>query len=132
MPAVENLKTVFNKLLIFCKCSSFKYLISSIFSIIKQRMFNMAEMNPYLMCSSCFQLTFNKRNIAKIFEYFIMCYCMSFLHYPSLNTCITFLSFMLLPTFPVIVPSGGSGDSPDKSIDIFCRLCGHKTVLKAC
>src|SRR5664280_751501 len=104
----KNFKTIFNKLLVLGKCCAFKYLISTILLIVKQRMFYMTEMNTDLVGSPCFQFAFDEGNITEILKNLIMSYS-SFSFLLSLKTCIIFLSFMLLPTFPVIVPSGGSG-----------------------
>ena len=59
--AGKYLKAIPDELLIFCIGCSLKYLVTSIFFIIEEGMFYMAEMDSYLVCATCLEFAFKDR-----------------------------------------------------------------------
>jgi hypothetical protein len=60
----QDREAIPDKLLISGKCSTSEYFIPSVFLIIEKRVFDMAEMNPYLMRAAGFESAFHKRDIS--------------------------------------------------------------------
>src|SRR5205814_145269 len=67
-----NSKTIFYKLFVFAKLSSFYNFIAAIRIIIEQGMTNIFHMHPYLVCAAGFKNTLNQGNVTKSFCHFIM------------------------------------------------------------
>ena len=64
-------KTIFYKLFVFCKYSSFYNSVSAIKIIIKNRVPDRLHVNPYLVSAAGLQPAFYQRYIIKSFKNFV-------------------------------------------------------------
>src|SRR6056297_3016075 len=69
----KNIETVCNKLFVFCKSSASKDFITPIFIVIEDRVFQILEVDPDLMCSSGFKLAFHQGDIPQPFQNSVVC-----------------------------------------------------------
>ncbi len=63
----EYFETILNELFILCESSTTENLISTVFRIIKERMFNILEVHPDLVCTPCLKPALNQVYIIKSF-----------------------------------------------------------------